>query len=95
MAHFLVAMAGGWIIPRQVLPAGFRQMRAFLVLTCCCISAGSFSSESAWPLRNDSETVEEYARRAGLRVRETVDVGEGVIIELVHSPRLAKDTPGT
>jgi hypothetical protein len=72
----------------RVLPALLR-LRVALVaslssLTSLAVAAGA--AAPAWPLWDGQESVEQYARRAGLERTKTLDLGSGIMMEAVALP---------
>ena len=65
-----------------------RPLALILLLACFAQTAEAAEPPStpAWPLWDGSESIEQYARRAGLEPTKTLDLGNGVKLEMVLVP---------
>jgi formylglycine-generating enzyme required for sulfatase activity len=66
-----------------------------LAFTAQTVHAAEPPAAPNWPMWDGSETVEQYARRAGLETTKTLDLGNGVKLEMVLIPagRFTMGTP--
>ncbi|MCY3021958.1 MAG: formylglycine-generating enzyme family protein [Planctomycetota bacterium] len=61
----------------------------FLLLALACLAASAFAVEMAaptWPLWDGHESIEQYAKRTNLPPTKTLDLGNGVNLEVVLIP---------
>ena len=65
-----------------------------ILLLALAAHAGELPAPPSYPLWNGQETIEEYAKRAGLEPTKTLDLGNGVKLEMVLIPA-SKFTMGT
>jgi formylglycine-generating enzyme required for sulfatase activity len=63
-------------------------MRPFPIALLLALAANAPAAESTptWPLWDGSESIEQYAKRAGLEPTKTLDLGNGVKLEMVLIP---------
>jgi formylglycine-generating enzyme required for sulfatase activity len=68
-------------------PFGYNQlMRPSAMLLLVALSAAAAESQPTWPFWDEKESIEQYAQRANLPPTKTLDLGDGVKLELVLIP---------
>jgi formylglycine-generating enzyme required for sulfatase activity len=61
----------------------------FLLLVVACLAVSAFAAETPapmWPLWDGKESIADYAKRMNLPATKTLDLGNGVNLELVLIP---------
>ena len=60
--------------------------RVLGLLTVVCLAASAFAAAPPWPLWDGHESIEQYAARVNLPSTQTLDLGNGVTLDLVLIP---------